>query len=111
MFENIDPKESSFFFHNGWLNYVIVMGISLWGGVVSYFGKKQKFQLATFFAHQASASFAGLMAFFACEHANVTGPLMGVIIGVAAHSGTPALVKLLMKLKEVQRVLMTPSKE
>lgn len=104
MIDNIDGK-SEIFLHTGWLNYLAVMAISLWGGLVSYFGKKRKFQWGEFIAHQASASFAGLLAFFACEHANVTGPLMGIVIGVVGYSGTPALVRMLMKLKDVQRVL------
>lgn len=109
MIDTIEPAKdsSSFFLQTGWLNYLIVMGISLWGGFVSYFSKKQqKFDWGSFVAHQASSSFAGLMGYFACLQAGVQGPLMGVVIGVVSYSGTPALVKLLMKMKEVQRVLM-----
>lgn len=107
MIDTIEPaKDGSFFLQTGWLNYLIVMGISLWGGFVSYFSKKQKFNWGAFFAHQASASFAGLMGYFACLQAGMQGPLMGVVIGVVSYSGTPTLVKLLMKMKDVQRVLM-----
>lgn len=106
MIDTIEPKAGSFFLQTGWLNYLIVMGISLWGGFVSYFSKKQKFNWGSFIAHQASSSFAGLMGYFACLQAGVSGPLMGVVIGVVSYSGTPALVKLLMKMKDVQRVLM-----
>lgn len=104
VFDSIDQKETVFA-HSGWMTYLGVMAISLWGGVVSYLEKRPKFSWQAFLAHLSSSSFAGMMTFFACEYAGVKGPLTGVLCGVAAHMGTPALIALAMKLKVVRNLL------
>jgi hypothetical protein len=74
--------------------YLWVIGVSLWGGLVSYFEKKEPFSFKQLFAHLSSASFAGLMTFYLCQYGHVPEPLTGVFCGVAAHMGTPALLKM-----------------
>lgn len=64
-----------------------------------------KYSAASLFAQLVSSSFAGVMVFFACQHAGMSGPLTGVLIGVGSHMGTPALIKLAMKLKVVRDIL------
>lgn len=98
--EHINNKQE--LLQSGVLTYLGIMVISLWAGLVSYFEKKEAFAWYAFIAHLSSASFAGMMAFFACDYAGVSGPLMGVVCGVSAHMGTPALIKLAMKLKVVK---------
>ncbi len=105
MIDGFDQKETVVFSSSGWLTYAGVLAISLWGGVVSYFNRKGKFSWQTFIAHLSSSSFAGMMTFFACEYAGISGPLTGVCCGVAAHMGTPALIKLAMRLKVVRNLL------
>ena len=78
-----------------WLTYFWVVGVSLWGGIVSFCEKKgEAFSWGKLFAHLSSASFAGLMTFYICQYGNVPEPLIGVFCGIAAHLGTPALLKL-----------------
>ena len=74
--------------------YLWVVGVSLWGGLVSYFENKTPFSIMTLFAHLTSASFAGVMTYYLCLYGNVPQPLTGVFCGVAAHMGTPALLKM-----------------
>lgn len=105
MIDNVEQHKDSLVFHSGWIPYLGVMAISLWGGLVSYFEKRTKFSWMTLFAHLLSSSFAGMMTFFGCEYAGISGPLTGVLCGVAAHMGTPALIRLAMKLKIVREVL------
>jgi hypothetical protein len=88
----MEPKEP--FITAGIVTYLWVIGVSLWGGLVSYFDKKEKFSWVSLFAHLSSSSFAGLMTFFLCQYGHVPGPLTGVLCGVAAHMGTPALLKM-----------------
>lgn len=101
MIDNLEPK-GGFFFSYGWLTYVGVLAISFWGGTVSYLTKKQPFSWLSLIVHLISASFAGMMTFFACEYAHITGPLVGVLCGVASHMGTPALIALFMKMPVVK---------
>ncbi len=75
-----------------WITFVSALG-----GVVSYFNKYSTFHVAKFLAHLSSSAFAGLMTGLLCMHAGVTGPLQYVACGVAAHMGTPAVIKLLMR--------------
>lgn len=104
MFENLDSTKDQIL-HSDWLTYLGVMAVSFWGGVTSYFEKKEPFCWRNMFAHLSSSSFAGLLTFMACEYAHISGPLTGVLCGVAAHMGTPALIALAMKLKIVRDVL------
>lgn len=104
-------KDVPVFLDSGWLTYLGVMAISFWAGLTSYLQKKKKFILWDFLAHISSASFAGLMAYFACAPMGINGPLVGVVCGVSAHMGTPALIKLLMKFKMVRNLLAEDKKE
>lgn len=102
MFDHVDQNKEPLFMATGWISYISVVVISLWGGMVSYFGKKSKFGWCDFLAHLSSSSFAGMMTFFACQHVGITGALTGVLCGIAAHMGTPALVALLKKMPVVK---------
>lgn len=96
------------FLTGGWFTYLWVIGVSLWGGMVSFFEKKgEPFSWVRLFAHLSSSSFAGLMTFYVCQYGNVPEPLIGVFCGVAAHMGTPAL----LKLKIVRQFFEKDSKE
>lgn len=78
-----------------WLTYLWVIGVSLWGGIVSFCEKKDEvFSWGRLIAHLSSASFAGVMTFYACQYGNIPDPLIGVFCGISAHLGTPALLKL-----------------
>lgn len=99
----MDSKQT--FINSEYITYLWVIGVSLWGGVVSYFEKKEPFSWVNLFAHLSSSSFAGLMTFFLCQYGNVPGPLTGVFCGLAAHMGTPALIKLVKRLKPVKQFI------
>lgn len=107
------PSKDELFKHTDLLTYMGVMAISLWGGVVNYLEKKHEgpFSWREVIAHLTSSSFAGLMTFWAATYANVPGPLIGVLCGVAAHMGTPALIALAMRLKIVKSVLAPETSE
>ena len=79
---------------SGYITHLWVLCVSIWGGLVSYFEKKEPFSWLTLFAHLLSASFAGMMTYYICESSGVSGSLTGVFCGVAAHMGTPALLKM-----------------
>jgi hypothetical protein len=91
------------FSNSGYIGFAWVVGISVWGGLVSFFDKKEPFSWIRLIGHLMSSSFAGLMTFFACQYGNLPGPLTGILCGVAAHMGTPALINLAMKLKVVRQ--------
>lgn len=88
----MDSKES--LLTSGIVTYIWVVGVSLWGGLVSFLEKEAPFSWVRLFAHLLSSSFAGLMTFYLCQAGSVPEPLTGVFCGVAAHMGTPALLKM-----------------
>lgn len=90
-----------------WFTYVWVMVISLWGGLVSFFEKKEPFSWVRLFAHLLSASFAGMMTYYICKAGGIEGPLVGAICGVASHMGTPAL----LRMKVIRQFIDKESKE
>jgi len=81
-------------FDSWWFTYIWVLAISLWGGAVAFFEKKEPFTWVRLFVHLLSSSFAGMMTFYICQYGNVPEPLIGVFCGVAAHMGTPALLRM-----------------
>lgn len=91
--------------------YLWVLGISLWGGAVSYFEKKEKFSAANFSIHLASSGFAGFMMYLACQYAGIVGPLQGILCGFGGYVGTNTLVRLAMRLKVVRNVLEPEEKK
>lgn len=90
----MDTKSPLTIFNSEVISYLWVIGVSLWGGLVSYFEKREKFDWLNLFAHLMSSSFAGLLTFWLCTYTNAPGPLTGVFCGIAAHMGTPALLKM-----------------
>lgn len=88
----MDSREP--FTNSGYITYLWVIGVSLWGGLVSYFEKQdEKFSVKKLSAHLLSASFAGFLTFMLCDYGHIAGPLTGVFCGVSAHLGTPALLR------------------
>lgn len=84
-------------FNSDWFTYLWVLGVSLWGGMVSFFEKDtEPFSWRRLAVRLLSASFAGMMTAYVCQAGGITGPLMGAFAGVAAHMGTPALMRLKM---------------
>lgn len=102
---------SSWLNNNEVVTYLWVAGTTFWGGVVSYFDKNEPFKWRNFIAHLSSAAFASFMVALLCQASNITGPLMGVLCGIAAHMGTPAIIKLLKKNKSVAAFFGTPDEE
>ena len=82
------------FLNTATFTYIWVIGVSLWGGLVSFSERKEPFSFMKLLAHLTSASFAGLMTFYLCQYGNIPEPLTGVMCGVAAHMGTPALLRM-----------------
>lgn len=81
-------------FDSWWFTYVWVLAISLWGGAVAFFEKKEPFTWVKLFVALLSSSFAGMMTYYICQAGGIEGPLAGAFSGIAAHMGTPALLRM-----------------
>lgn len=104
------PSKEQIAQHSDLLTYAGVMTLSIWGGLVNWFNTKHEgpFSWRDLTAHLLSSSFAGMLTYLAATYAHVPGPLIGVLTGIAAHMGTPALIALAMRLRVVRNVLDNP---
>ena len=93
------------------LTYLWVLGVSLWGGAVSFFDERAtleketgmfvKVSLTKLLVRVSSAGFAGFITLYLCQAAHMPDALTGAVVGISAHLGTPAF----MKLKVIQNLL------
>lgn len=87
-----DSLISSF---SGWLTLVWVIGLSIWGGTVSYLHKLSKygipFSLFKFMAEIITAAFVGLITFLLCQSSGISMTITAALVGISGHMGTRAL--------------------
>jgi hypothetical protein len=78
------------------LTYGWVIALSSWGGVVSYVqkvksGATKRFSLTEFVGELCTSGFVGVMTFYLCESAGITGISSAVLIGISGHMGSRAI--------------------
>ncbi len=87
-----DSLISSF---SGWLTLVWVIGLSIWGGTVSYLHKLSKygipFSLFKFMAEIITAAFVGLITYLLCQSSGISMTITAALVGISGHMGTRAL--------------------
>lgn len=85
MIENKDP------FGYPLTTYLWVLGLALIGGAVKYLNQSSRFSWLLLVRDLVTAGFAGLMTFWLCEWAAISGPLSAVLISTSGLMGTRAL--------------------
>lgn len=80
------------------LPYVWVVGLSIWGGAVSYFNKmkkySQKFDIFKFLIEIFTSAFVGVLTFLICDWADLDWDITAAMVGIAGHMGTKAITVL-----------------
>lgn len=76
--------------------YGFMLGVALFGGVVSWLAKVKKGQLHAWnvmhlVGELATSAFAGLLAFWLCEAAGLALSWTVPLVGIAGHMGTRAI--------------------
>jgi hypothetical protein len=71
--------------------YLWVIGLALLGGAVRYLNHSGRFSALVLARDLLTAAFAGLLTFWFCGWATVSGPLSAVLIATAGMMGTRAL--------------------
>lgn len=77
--------------------FVIVLGMSLLGGLVSWITKVRKglitgWSLMALVGELCTSSFAGWLCYLLCDQAGISPRLTVCFVGVAGHMGTRAIV-------------------
>lgn len=76
--------------------YVLMLGIAILGGVVSWVakvrdGRAQAWNIMHLIGEICTSAFAGLLAFWVCEHFGVDPLLTAASVGIAGHMGARAI--------------------
>lgn len=75
--------------------YLYTMWLSIWGGTVSHVIQlrktRRKFKWKELFFDVLISSFAGIVTYFMCEFAGITGAGSAALIAISGHMGARAL--------------------
>lgn len=79
------------------LTYAWVFALSSLGGVVSFANKLKQgharaFNIAEFCGEIATSAFAGVITFWLCENAGLSGLVTAALVGVSGHMGSRAIM-------------------
>lgn len=80
----------------GFLTYVWVFSLSVWGGVAGYIRKLKngamlRFSLSEIIGDVVISGFVGVLTFFICESAETPQLLSAALIGISSHMGSRAI--------------------
>lgn len=78
------------------ITYGWVFMLAIAGGVVNFMRKLQQgharvFNLVEFIGEVVTSAFAGVITFWLCEHAQISGLVTAALVGVSGHMGSRAL--------------------
>jgi len=81
------------------LTYLWVLGLSVWGGLVSFIqkvrsGSVRPFNIFELFGELMVAGFVGMLTFWICESSGMPELVTAACIGVTSHMGTRGLFRL-----------------
>lgn len=79
-----------------WVTYAWVIGLSAWGGAVSFCQKMKDGvplweNTVGWFKECFISGFAGLLTFFLCEASHVPPLITAVFVGISGHMGSRAI--------------------
>ena len=88
----IDKDPAAF----GLLTYAWVIGLSVWGGFVSYYrkvssGHLDKFQITVLMGELMTSGFAGVLTFWLAHAAGFNELITAALVGISGHMGTRAV--------------------
>ena len=81
------------------LSWVLLIGISLWGGVASFIRKMKEgharvWNFTELVGELAISGFTGVITANLCDYMSAPTPLKYALVGITAHMGSRALFKL-----------------
>ncbi|NOR64555.1 MAG: hypothetical protein GQ468_00895 [Candidatus Scalindua sp.] len=93
--------------------YVWVIGLSLWGGLVSYARKVKtqtipRYSILEFIGEMATSGFIGVVTFFLCEFAQLDRLVTAAMVGISGHAGSRAIFQVESFLRDRQTLNMIP---
>ena len=94
-----------------WVTYLWVIGLSLWGGLVSFYTKVQKgivraFNLTELLGELATSGLTGVVTFYLCELSDTPPLLSAVFIAVSGHMGSRLIFMLESRIERKAKQLL-----
>jgi len=76
--------------------YAWVFGLAIMGGIVNFMRKMQlgyvrAFNIVEFIGECVTAAFAGVITFWLCESAGISGLVTAAMVGLSGHMGSRAI--------------------
>lgn len=83
----------------GLITYLWVIGLSAWGGAVSFIRKVQNgearaLNIAELIGEIFTSAFAGVITFWLCEAAQINQLVTAALVGISGHMGSRAIYHL-----------------
>jgi hypothetical protein len=81
------------------VTYAWVLFLSIWGGAVSFIrrvkaGDSRPHNLVEFIGEIVTSAFAGVITFYLCEAAGISGLVTAVLVATTGHMGTRAIYQI-----------------
>lgn len=78
------------------ITYLWVVGLSAWGGLVSFTrkmkdGRTRAFNIAEFIGEIVTSAFAGIITFWLCEAAGISPLITSALVAISGHMGSRAI--------------------
>jgi hypothetical protein len=91
---DIQPPKSPFSYEL--ITYLWVVGLSAWGGVVSFMrkmrdGNARPFNIMELIGEIFTSAFAGMVTFWLAELANFPPLLVAALVGISGHMGSRSI--------------------
>lgn len=97
--------------------YIWVLGLSVWGGMVSYMRKIkskdiERISILEFIGEMTTSGFIGVVTFFLCEFAELDRLVTAAMVGISGHAGSRAIFQIESFLRDRQLIgLMSTPKD
>jgi hypothetical protein len=96
-----------------WITYGWVLMLSILGGFVSFARKLSTEQahpwnIAEFVGEVATSAFAGLITFYLCQAANLSGLITAALVGITGHMGSRAIFQIEQSLRNRFHIFELP---
>jgi hypothetical protein len=81
------------------LSWILLIGLSLWGGVASFIrkmkdGHARAWNFTELVGELVVSGFTGVVTANVCDYISTSAPLKYALVGIASHMGSRALFKL-----------------
>lgn len=88
-----------------YLTYAWVFGLSIMGGVVSFFrkvrlGRSRALNVTEFIGEIVTSAFSGVLTFWLCENADISPLMTAAMVGVSGHMGSRLILQLEIWIQE-----------